>query len=173
MVGQNRFRISFRIFCEGRPPFIIERRSARLMKTIRKQGERKKWRHRRDVVLFDGRFVYWQIGPIKGCMHRSHILCSKPTSENSVTKFDLCTVRPMPAKDQIDSTSEIVLAKIFRLRYIGSRNAINFSSARTTRRFPLSRCASAIQIVRPSESIAETQSQLQPALLRLSAMISQ
>ena len=22
------------------------------------------WRHRRDVVLFDGRFVYWQIGPI-------------------------------------------------------------------------------------------------------------
>jgi hypothetical protein len=23
-----------------------------------------KWRHRRDVVLFDDRFVYWQIGPI-------------------------------------------------------------------------------------------------------------
>jgi hypothetical protein len=22
------------------------------------------WRHRRDVVLFDGRFVYWQVGPI-------------------------------------------------------------------------------------------------------------
>jgi hypothetical protein len=33
-------------------------------KTIRTHGERKKWRHRRDVVLFDGRFVYWQIGPI-------------------------------------------------------------------------------------------------------------
>jgi hypothetical protein len=32
---------------------------------------------------------------------------------------DLCTVRPMPAKDQIKSTPEIVLAKIFRLRYIG------------------------------------------------------
>ena len=31
----------------------------------------------------------------------------------------------------------------------------------------------AIQIVRPLESIAETQPQLQPALLRLSAMISQ
>ena len=30
-----------------------------------------------------------------------------------------------------------------------------------------------IQIVRPLESIAETQPQLQPALLRLSAMISQ
>ena len=34
-------------------------------------------------------------------------------------------------------------------------------------------CASAIQIVRPLESIAETQPQLQPALLKLSAMISQ
>ena len=54
-----------------------------------------------------------------------------------------------------------------------SRNAVNFSSACTTKRFPSSRCASAIQIVRPLESIAETQPQLQPALLRLSAMISQ
>ena len=34
---------------------------------------------------------------------------------------------------------------------------------------PSSRCASAIQIVRPQESIAETQPQLQPALLRLSS----
>ena len=54
-----------------------------------------------------------------------------------------------------------------------SRNAVSFSSARTMKRFPSSRCASAIQIVRPLESIAETQPQLQPALLRLSAMISQ
>src|SRR5512133_2994497 len=38
---------------------------------------------------------------------------------------------------------------------------------------PSPRCASAIQIVRPLESIADTQPQLQPALLRLSAMISQ
>ena len=35
------------------------------------------------------------------------------------------------------------------------------------------RCASAIQIVRPLESIAGTQPQLQPALLRLSAITSQ
>ena len=34
-------------------------------------------------------------------------------------------------------------------------------------------CASAMKIVRPLESIADTHSQLQPALLRLSAMISQ
>ena len=37
-----------------------------------------------------------------------------------------------------------------------SKNAVSFSSARTTKRFPSSRCASAIQIVRPLESIAET-----------------
>ena len=54
-----------------------------------------------------------------------------------------------------------------------STNALSFSSARTTKRFPSSRCASTIQIVRQSESIADTQPQLQPALLRLSAMISQ
>jgi len=41
------------------------------------------------------------------------------------------------------------------------------------KRFPSSRCASAIQIVRPLESIAETQPQLHPALLRLSASVSQ
>jgi hypothetical protein len=35
-----------------------------LKKTIATHGEPMKWRHRRDVVLFDGRFVYWQIGPI-------------------------------------------------------------------------------------------------------------
>ena len=48
----------------------------------------------------------------------------------------------------------------------------NFSSARTTKRFSSPRRAPAIQIVRPRESTAETQPQLQPALLRLSAMIS-
>jgi hypothetical protein len=46
-------------------------------------------------------------------------------------------------------------------------------SPRTTKRFPSPRCASASQILRPLESIAETQPQLQPALLRLSAIISQ
>src|SRR5439155_26114393 len=40
------------------------------------------------------------------------------------------------------------------------------------KRFPSPRCASAIQIVRLSESTAETQPQVKPALLRLSAIIS-
>jgi len=42
-------------------------------------------------------------------------------------------------------------------------NAVTFSSARTTNRFPSSRWASAIQIVLPLESTPETQPQLQPA----------
>jgi hypothetical protein len=50
-------------------------------------------------------------------------------------------------------------------------NAVSFSSARTTKRFPSSRCASAMKIVRPVASTVATQPQLQPALLRLSAMI--
>jgi hypothetical protein len=52
-----------------------------------------------------------------------------------------------------------------------SRKAVSFSSACTMKRFPLSRCASTIQIVRPLESTAETLPQVQLALLRLSAMI--
>ena len=45
--------------------------------------------------------------------------------------------------------------------------------AMSDKALPLSRCASTIQIVRPSESMAEMQPQLQPDALRLSAMISQ
>ena len=44
------------------------------------------------------------------------------------------------------------------------RPRVNVSSARATSRFPLPRCASTIQINRPSESTAETQPKLQPAL---------
>jgi hypothetical protein len=53
-----------------------------------------------------------------------------------------------------------------------SRHAASFSSARTIKRFPLARCAYAIQIVCALASIAETQPQLQPVFLRFSAMIS-
>jgi hypothetical protein len=54
-----------------------------------------------------------------------------------------------------------------------SRNADRISSDRTTNLLPLSWCPSTIQIVRPQESTAEMQPQLHPALLRLSAIISQ
>jgi hypothetical protein len=55
-----------------------------------------------------------------------------------------------------------------RIADSSSTNAVSFSSACTTKRFPSSRCASAIQIVRPLESIAETQPKFQRALPRLS-----
>jgi len=54
-----------------------------------------------------------------------------------------------------------------------SAKAVSFSSARTTKRFPSSRCASATKSVRPLASTPETQPQLQPALPRFSATISQ
>jgi hypothetical protein len=60
-----------------------------------------------------------------------------------------------------------------RIAASSSINAVSFSSARTTNRFPSSRCASAIQIVRPLQSNANTQPQLHPAFWTLSAMISQ
>jgi hypothetical protein len=47
-----------------------------------------------------------------------------------------------------------------RIADSSSKNAVSFSSARTTKRFPSSRCASAIQIVRPLESQAETPSDI-------------
>src|SRR6266513_4716964 len=71
------------------------------------------------------------------------------------------------------SYSQLARAKVFHPFHIALINAVIFSPARTTNRFPLPRCASAIQIVGPLESIAETQPQLHWALLRLSAMVSQ
>jgi hypothetical protein len=47
------------------------------------------------------------------------------------------------------------------------------SSARATKRFPSPHCASTTKMVRPLESIAETQPHEKPALLRLSAIVSQ
>src|SRR5438034_1027701 len=64
-------------------------------------------------------------------------------------------------RDKEDSPKTI---KVWpRIADSNSRNAVSISSACTTKRFPSSRCASAIQIVRPLESIAERQPQLQPA----------
>jgi hypothetical protein len=58
-----------------------------------------------------------------------------------------------------------------RIADSSSTNAVSFSSVRTTKRFPSSRCASATKIVCPRESTVATQPQLQPTLLRLLATI--
>jgi len=54
-----------------------------------------------------------------------------------------------------------------------SKKAVNLSSACTTKRLPSSLWASATKIVRPSRATVATHPHVQPALLRLSAMISQ
>src|SRR5215469_2297243 len=64
------------------------------------------------------------------------------------------------------------LTPVLEVANLSSTNAVRISSARTTKRFPSSRCASAIQIVRPSQSRTKSQPKLQPASGRLSAMIS-
>jgi hypothetical protein len=43
-----------------------------------------------------------------------------------------------------------------RIADSNSKNAVSLSSARTMKRFPLPRCASAMEIVRPLESTAES-----------------
>ena len=45
------------LFYEGASWGCSERDFQFLKKTIATHGERRKWRHRRDVVLFDGRYV--------------------------------------------------------------------------------------------------------------------
>src|SRR4029450_13287647 len=51
-------------------------------------------------------------------------------------------------------------AGMTRVADLSSANALNLSSVRTTKCFPSPRSPSAIQIVRPLESIADTQPQL-------------
>jgi len=60
-----------------------------------------------------------------------------------------------------------------RVTRSSSRNAVSISSERATKRFPSSRCASAIQIVHPLQSTVATQPHVHPDAVRLSAMISQ
>ena len=74
----------------------------------------------------------------------------------------LCGVSSMTGRNVFFAGTRQVHMNILHCRVDFSKN-----------RLPSSRCASAIQIVRPLESTAETQPQLHPALLRLSAMISQ
>ena len=76
-------------------------------------------------------------------------------------------------KEWIEGVGEIQDLVESQIADSSSINAVSFSSACTTKRFPSPRCASAIQIVRPSKSTVTTQPQLHPALLSFSAMISQ
>jgi hypothetical protein len=58
-----------------------------------------------------------------------------------------------------DSGQHCSLNKWIQTALPNSKNALNFSSALTIKRFPSPRCASVIQSVRPLKSMAETQPQ--------------
>ena len=68
----------------------------------------------------------------------------------------------------ISESSEVItkLTANSCIALCSSTNAFNISSARTMKRFP-SRCASTIQMVRPSRSTVETQPKLQPASVKI------
>jgi hypothetical protein len=57
-----------------------------------------------------------------------------------------------------EKTSSLCQGNLPQVRIVASssKNAVSFSSARTMKRFPSSRCASTTQIVCPLESTAET-----------------
>src|SRR5947208_6457928 len=92
-----------------------------------------------------------------GRKHRERAFFALPPIQTRLATPSLeksrCAVKTIPRKPELADSSSI--------------NAVSFSSVRTTKRFPSPRCASAIQIVRPLESIAKTQPQLQPALLQI------
>ena len=67
------------LYLWGAPWRITEAEFQWLKKVIAKHGERTTWRHRRDVVLFDGRYVYWRCGGvINRTDRRSHMNNGRP-----------------------------------------------------------------------------------------------
>jgi len=93
-------------------------------------------------------------------------------SRNAVSFSSACTTKRFPSS-RCDYGQHCSLNRWIQTALSNSTNALSFSSECTIKRLPSSRCASTIQIVRPCVSSADTQPQLHPALLRLSAMISQ
>jgi hypothetical protein len=101
---------------------------------------------------------------------RSNRSACNESNTDSYTDTDAITESSPYAGAPSDSSTPPQIASLIGFEHLNarhaaassSRNAASFSFARKTKRFP-SRCASTIQIVRPSESTAETQPRLQPA----------
>jgi hypothetical protein len=119
-------------------------------------------------VPLPAEFVFILLPPARTDVHFGAAVALKPIFlRNLPTQFDALGFRHTNQRLMLHCSS------YFSLEIADSRsqNAVSFSSARKTKRFPSSRCASAIQIVRPLESMAATQPQFQPALLRLSVAL--
>jgi hypothetical protein len=110
-----------------------------------------------DSLLFPG----WFNSAIAGLKRR------KPRPGQALfARFQICLATLSLEKISPACQDNLLQA---RVADSSSRNVVSFSSACTTKRSPSSRA----RLVRPRESTVVTQLQLQPALLRLSAMISQ
>jgi hypothetical protein len=94
--------------------------------------------------------------------------CNSNAYDNSHTYFNTETFTDAEICAHTQATSYSSTAPVASIRFTqtgtsrwiahsNSNNAINFSSARTIKRLPWPRCAPTTQIVRPWESMAETQ----------------
>ena len=66
------------LFVRGAPWRITEQEFRFLKKVIDKHGEQVKWRHRKDIVLFDGLYSYWRCG---GVINRTYRNDGKPSAK--------------------------------------------------------------------------------------------
>jgi hypothetical protein len=75
------------LFLWGAPWRITESEFQFLKRVIAKHGERVKWRHRNDVVLFDGRYVYWRVNGVVNRTYRLSYLNGGRPSEKVLKKL--------------------------------------------------------------------------------------
>src|SRR6266480_6337207 len=70
------------LIVRGAPWRITDTEWQYLKRLIDKHGEQVKWRHRRDVVMFEGRYVYWRCGPIINRTYRmSYLNGGRPSAK--------------------------------------------------------------------------------------------
>ena len=97
----------------------------------------------------------------KNCLTKGHprVAFSHRTSKKATETRRSSLLHPGVAlpfnRYHLWAQQHVTPAAKVRTAHSSSINAVSFSSARITNRFPSSRCASAIPIVRPLESIAD------------------
>jgi hypothetical protein len=113
--------------------------------------------------------------PINGSSAASDVAAARQTKQsNRIVGFSIKRSSSISAP-RMDASSDNRESRLRKPAH-KSNNPVTFGCRclqSPPKRFPSPRCASAIPTVRPCASKADTQPQLQPALLRLSAMISQ
>ncbi len=111
-------------------------------------------------LFFPATLLLWNCGSGKG---------EEPSGGNVLRRFQIRLATVEFRKNLVRLSSQFAATPNRRFEF---HKAVSLSSARTMKRFPSLRYASARNIVCQLESTAETQPQLQPALLRLSRLRS-